>query len=121
MQAADGVLVFPEVEHRVTATLRRIGQRFDAVDLEVCDGRLLAWKPAFGGQLVAAIRADSPTQMATVRVGVFAKGAKAEEAKGAAAKGAAATGDTATPAALAAINANLRIPKPPSKRRAGAD
>ena len=27
----------------------------DAVDLEVDDGRLIAWKPAFGGQLVAAI------------------------------------------------------------------
>ncbi|MBM3659775.1 MAG: electron transfer flavoprotein subunit alpha/FixB family protein, partial [Actinobacteria bacterium] len=43
----------------------------DAVDLEVVDGRLVAWKPAFGGQLVAAIHARSATQMATVRVGVL--------------------------------------------------
>ncbi len=31
----------------------------DAVDLDVEDGRLVAWKPAFGGQLVAAIDATS--------------------------------------------------------------
>jgi electron transfer flavoprotein alpha subunit len=43
----------------------------DAVDLEVVDGRLVAWKPAFGGQLVAAITATSPVQMATVRPGVL--------------------------------------------------
>jgi electron transfer flavoprotein alpha subunit len=45
----------------------------DAVGLEV-DGarsRLVAWKPAFGGQLVAAIEASSPVQMATVRVGML--------------------------------------------------
>ncbi len=59
-----------EVAGRVAAALGA-GLTGDAVDLEVCDGRLLAWKPAFGGQLVAAIRADSPTQMATVRVGVL--------------------------------------------------
>jgi electron transfer flavoprotein alpha subunit len=59
-----------EVAGRVAAALDA-GLTGDAVDLEVCDGRLLAWKPAFGGQLVAAIRADSPTQMATVRVGVL--------------------------------------------------
>ena len=33
--------------------------------------RLVAFKPAFGGRLVAAIRADSPIQMATVRPGVL--------------------------------------------------
>jgi len=59
-----------EVAGRVAAALGA-GLTGDAVDLEVCDGRLLAWKPAFGGQLVAAIHADSPTQMATVRVGVL--------------------------------------------------
>ena len=45
----------------------------DAVGLEV-DGareRLVAWKPAFGGQLVAAVEASSPVQMVTVRVGVL--------------------------------------------------
>ena len=43
----------------------------DAVDLEVSDGRLVAWKPAFGGTAVAAIRATTSTQMATVRPGVL--------------------------------------------------
>ena len=37
----------------------------------VDDGRLVAWKPAFGGQLVAAIGATSPIQMATVRAGML--------------------------------------------------
>jgi electron transfer flavoprotein alpha subunit len=43
----------------------------DAVALEVDDGRMVAWKPAFGGQLVAAITATSPIQMATVRAGML--------------------------------------------------
>jgi electron transfer flavoprotein alpha subunit len=41
----------------------------DAVDLEPLDGRLVGWKPAFGGQLVAAIRSTSEIQLATVRPG----------------------------------------------------
>ena len=36
--------------------------------------RLLAWKPAFGGALLAAIRSGSTTQMVTVRPGVLAAG-----------------------------------------------
>jgi len=47
------------------------GLTSDAVMLEVEDGRLVAWKPAFGGQLVAAITATSPIQMATVRSGML--------------------------------------------------
>ena len=43
----------------------------DAVELEVDDGRLVAWKPAFGGATVAAIRCSSAIQMATVRAGVL--------------------------------------------------
>jgi electron transfer flavoprotein alpha subunit len=43
----------------------------DAVDLEARDGRLVAWKPAFGGKLVAEILCSSPIQMATVRAGVI--------------------------------------------------
>ena len=43
----------------------------DAVGLGVADGRLVAWKPAFGGMLVAAITTSSPVQMATVRPGVL--------------------------------------------------
>ena len=33
----------------------------------------MAWKPAFGGQLVAAIHASSTVQMATVRAGMLAQ------------------------------------------------
>jgi electron transfer flavoprotein alpha subunit len=43
----------------------------DAVGLELDGDRIVAWKPAFGGQLVAAIHTDSPTQMATVRAGML--------------------------------------------------
>ncbi len=45
----------------------------DAVGLEVGpDGRLVAWKPAFGGRLQAPILSRSPVQMATIRPGVLA-------------------------------------------------
>ncbi len=43
----------------------------DAVDLDVEGDRLVAWKPAFGGQLIAAIGCTSSVQMATVRPGVL--------------------------------------------------
>ncbi|HEX9504959.1 MAG TPA: FAD-binding protein [Acidimicrobiia bacterium] len=59
-----------EVSSRAAAALGA-GLTGDAVGLEVDAGRLVAWKPAFGGQLVAAITASSPVQMATVRVGVL--------------------------------------------------
>lgn len=42
----------------------------DAVEIEVADSRLLAWKPAFGGQLVAAVTSISPVQMVTLRPGL---------------------------------------------------
>ena len=45
----------------------------DAVGLEVSpDGRLVAWKPAFGGRLQVPILSRSPVQMATIRPGVLA-------------------------------------------------
>ena len=59
-----------EVASRVAARLGA-GLTGDAVDLETGDGRLVAWKPAFGGQLVAAIGATSAIQMATVRAGMI--------------------------------------------------
>jgi len=65
-----------EVGARVAARLQA-GLTGDAVALEVTrtattgDARLLAWKPAFGGRLVAAIYCSSPVQMATVRAGVL--------------------------------------------------
>jgi electron transfer flavoprotein alpha subunit len=59
-----------EVAARVAARLGA-GLTGDAVGLDVEGTRLVAWKPAFGGQLVAAIYASSPIQMATVRAGVL--------------------------------------------------
>jgi electron transfer flavoprotein alpha subunit len=59
-----------EVAARAAAALDA-GLTGDAVDLEVDDGRLVAWKPAFGGQLVAAIGTRSSTQLVTVRAGVL--------------------------------------------------
>jgi electron transfer flavoprotein alpha subunit len=59
-----------EVASRVAARLGA-GLTGDAVELERVDDRLVAWKPAFGGQLVAAIHCSSAIQMATVRAGVL--------------------------------------------------
>jgi electron transfer flavoprotein alpha subunit len=59
-----------EVASRVAARLGA-GLTGDAVDLDLTDGRLVGWKPAFGGSLVAAITATSPVQLATVRPGVL--------------------------------------------------
>jgi electron transfer flavoprotein alpha subunit len=59
-----------EVASRVAARLEA-GLTGDAVELEIHDARLVAWKPAFGGQLVAAIGATSVIQMATVRAGML--------------------------------------------------
>jgi electron transfer flavoprotein alpha subunit len=56
-----------------TAAAAGAGLTGDAVGLELDGDRLVAWKPAFGGQLVAAIHADSATQMATVRAGMLAE------------------------------------------------
>ena len=61
-----------EVASRVAARLGA-GLTGDAVQLEVEERTLVAWKPAFGGRLVAAIRASSPVQMATVRPGVLSR------------------------------------------------
>jgi electron transfer flavoprotein alpha subunit len=59
-----------EVASRVAARLGA-GLTGDAIQLDVDEQRLVSWKPAFGGRLVAAIRATSPIQMATVRPGVL--------------------------------------------------
>jgi len=59
-----------EVASRAAAHLGA-GLTGDAVGLDARDGRLVAWKPAFGGQLVAAIETRSAVQLATVRVGVL--------------------------------------------------
>ncbi len=59
-----------EVASRIAARTGS-GLTGDAVELELQDRRLVCWKPAFGGRLVAAIRSTSPIQMATVRPGVL--------------------------------------------------
>jgi electron transfer flavoprotein alpha subunit len=59
-----------EVASRIAVRLDA-GLVGDAVDLDREGDRLVAWKPAFGGQLVAAIGCTSAVQMATVRAGVL--------------------------------------------------
>ena len=59
-----------EVASRIAARTGS-GLTGDAIELELLEGRLVCWKPAFGGRLVAAIRSTSPVQMATVRPGVL--------------------------------------------------
>lgn len=60
-----------EVAGRMAAILGA-GLTGDAVELGVEDGRLVAWKSAFGGSVVVAVRARSDTQMVTVRPGALA-------------------------------------------------
>ena len=59
-----------EVAARV-AVMLQAGLTGDAIELGVEGSSLLAWKPAFGGRLVASITATSPVQMATVRPGTL--------------------------------------------------
>jgi electron transfer flavoprotein alpha subunit len=68
---APGTMWGREVASRVAARLGA-GLTGDAVDLAVEGDRLVGWKPAFGGALVAAVTATSEVQMATVRPGVLA-------------------------------------------------
>ena len=50
-----------------------LGLTGDAIELEVSSARrLIAWKPAFGGRLVAHIESRSAVQMVTIRPGVLA-------------------------------------------------
>jgi electron transfer flavoprotein alpha subunit len=67
---APGTMWGREVASRVAARLGA-GLTGDAVDLAVEGDRLVGWKPAFGGALVAAVTATSDVQMATVRPGVL--------------------------------------------------
>ncbi|RJL26597.1 FAD-binding protein [Bailinhaonella thermotolerans] len=75
-QAAPWAVLVPatswgrEVAARAAVRLGA-GLTGDAIELDRRDGRLVCWKPAFGGGLVAAVTADSPVQMATVRPGVL--------------------------------------------------
>jgi electron transfer flavoprotein alpha subunit len=59
-----------EVMGRVAARMGA-GLTGDAVELELTSDALTCWKPAFGGQLVAAVTSASPIQMVTVRPGIL--------------------------------------------------
>jgi electron transfer flavoprotein alpha subunit len=59
-----------EVLARVAASLDA-GMTGDAVDLEISNGRLIAWKPALGGNTRAEITCLSPLQIASVRPGAL--------------------------------------------------
>ena len=67
---APGTAWGREVAARVAAALGT-GLTGDAVELDTDGDELIAWKPAFGGQLVAAIHCTTRPQMATVRAGVL--------------------------------------------------
>ena len=67
---APGTMWGREVASRLAARLGA-GLTGDAVDLAVDGGRMVGWKPAFGGLLVAAVTATSPVQLATVRPGML--------------------------------------------------
>jgi electron transfer flavoprotein alpha subunit len=53
-----------------SAAAAGIGLTGDAIDLEL-DGDVVAWKPAFGGLLVAAVRARTRPHLVTVRPGAL--------------------------------------------------
>ncbi len=59
-----------EVAARAAASLDA-GLTADVIGLELLEGRLVGWKPAFGGQAVVAVTATSGIQMVTVRPGTF--------------------------------------------------
>ncbi|MEP6623827.1 MAG: FAD-binding protein [Acidimicrobiia bacterium] len=67
---APGTAWGREVASRTAAALMT-GLTGDAVELDRDADDLVAWKPAFGGQIVAAIRCTTRPQMATVRSGVL--------------------------------------------------
>jgi electron transfer flavoprotein alpha subunit len=68
---APGTLFGREVASRLAARLGA-GLTGDAIDLAVDRGRLVGWKPAFGGRLVASITSTSAVQLVTVRPGMLA-------------------------------------------------
>ena len=66
---APGTLWGREVAARLAVALDA-GMVGDAVALDVNDaGRLVCWKPAFSGRVVAEVTSSSPVQVATVRPG----------------------------------------------------
>jgi electron transfer flavoprotein alpha subunit len=76
---APGTSFGRQVAARIAARLGA-GLTGDAIELTTAGGRMIAWKPAFAGRLVAAISARSATAMATLRPGAFAPLAGARRA-----------------------------------------
>jgi len=71
---APGTMWGREITSRLSARLG-VGLTGDAVDVAIDGGRLIGWKPAFGGRLVAAITSSSAVQVVTVRPGLLPVGA----------------------------------------------
>lgn len=65
-----GTLWGREVASRLAVRLAS-GLTGDAIGFEIRNGRLVCWKPAFGGRLVAAITTSTDVQIATARPGVI--------------------------------------------------
>lgn len=69
-------VVFPstvegrEVAGTIAARLE-VGLTADCVDLEIKDRKLIQYKPAFGGSIIATIYSKTEPQMTTVRPGMF--------------------------------------------------
>lgn len=69
-------VVFPstvkgrELAGTIAARLE-VGLTADCVDLEIRDSRLIQYKPAFGGNIIAEIYSRTDPQMTTVRPGMF--------------------------------------------------
>ncbi len=61
-----------DVAGTVAARLK-LGLTADCIDLKVESGRLIQYKPAFGGGIVARITSRTTPEMATVRPGIFAR------------------------------------------------
>ncbi|MCL5783383.1 MAG: FAD-binding protein [Candidatus Thermoplasmatota archaeon] len=59
-----------EIAGTIAARLE-LGLTADCVDLEIKDGKLIQYKPAFGGGIVASIYSKTDPQMTTVRPGMF--------------------------------------------------
>ena len=67
---APGTSAGREIASRVAADLHA-GLVGDAVAFDVDNGRLVAWKSAFGGQLIVAVHTRTMVQLVTVRAGVL--------------------------------------------------
>ena len=63
----------------VVAAKLGLGLTADCVDLQVEDGRLIQYKPAFGGSIIANIYSRKTPAMATVRPGMFKRLISAEK------------------------------------------